>query len=256
MIPGLLTREGVERFRSEYGESSGFYASRVLAEFPSESEEGLFNRADLEAAAERWEEGAFRRLAQEAEPIVAVDVARYGDGHTVLAVRQGPRLEKLASWGKSSIGETVSKVEAHLDAAGVKRKRYATHPKAGQPGVPSRIRAMRQEKRWRDGEGDVVVDTVGVGGGVHDRLEEKKYEVSEFKGSRSPRDKSRFANARAESYWELKERLEEGAISLPRDEELFRELLALRWRPDAKGRIQLESKEDLGFEEPPRPLPG
>lgn len=245
VIPGLLTREGVERFRSEYGESSGFYASRVLAEFPSESEEGLFDRVLLEEAAARWEEGAFRREAKEAEPIVAVDVARYGDDHTVLAVRQGPRLEKLVSWGKSSISETAEKVEAHLRGAGVRAKRFTKHPKAGRPGVPSHIRRMRQRKRWRDGEGDVVVDTVGVGGGVHDRLEEKKYEVSEFKGSRSPRDKSRFANCRAESFWELRQRLEAGEIALPPDEELFRELLALRWRPDAKGRIQLESKEDL-----------
>lgn len=228
IVPGLLTREGVDRFRSEYGASSGFYRSRVEAEFPNESQEGLFSREWLEAAADRWEAREFHREAKDAEPIVAVDPARYGPDSTVLVVRRGPRLERIASWGKAGTMDSVERIRGHLESAGVERRRYDDW-----------------EERWERPHGDVVVDVVGVGGGIVDRLEEDRFAVSSFNGGKSPRDKRKFLNVRAESYWELRERLEAGEVSLPRDEALFQELLALRWSPTGRGKIQLESKDDL-----------
>ncbi|HKK27076.1 MAG TPA: hypothetical protein VKB18_03265 [Gemmatimonadota bacterium] len=71
------------------------------------------------------------------------------------------------------------------------------------------------------------------------------YETSPLNGGRSPRDGKRFLNARAEAYWELRELLEAGEIALPRDEKLFDELVAIRWKPTGQGKIQIESKDDL-----------
>ncbi len=39
--------------------------------------------------------------------------------------------------------------------------------------------------------------------------------------------------------------MEAGEIALPRDEMLFDELVATRWRPTSDGRVQIEGKDDL-----------
>lgn len=247
-IPGGPSQEFIERIAQEYGRGSGVYRARVEGEFPDTGDEGLFQRSWLEAAADRWEAGEFRKEAEDAEPIAAVDPARYGPDSTVLVLRRGPRLERIESWGRSSTTETVEKIREHLEAWGIRPKFFGPHPKRGVLGLSKAERRRRRKKKWRPGYGDVVVDTVGLGGGIHDRLEELKYETSSFIGSRSPRRvsrKRRFLNQRADAYWELREKLEAGEIALPRDEKLFDELVAIRWKPSASGKVQIESKDDL-----------
>ncbi len=85
---------------------------------------------------------------------------------------------------------------------------------------------------------------MGVGGGIVDRLREQNYRVTSYNGGRSPR-RPAFANLRAESHWHLRTLLEDGLIALPRDEALFDELAAIRWRATSNGKIQMEAKEDL-----------
>ncbi len=43
-------------------------------------------------------------------------------------------------------------------------------------------------------------------------------------------------------------------MALPHDEELFDELVAIRWRATSNGKIQIEPKEEL--KEPARPVTG
>lgn len=237
VVPGLLTREGMQRFAAEYGGHSGVYTSRVLAEFPDRSEEGLFARSWLEGAADRHEADPMERAGE--EPIVAVDPARFGADATVAAVRRGDRLERLVSWGQRDTMGTVEKLRRELSELGV------------QPENRDALKYLRRSdasdqkrERYRS-EGRVVVDTIGLGAGVADRLEEMGYDVEGFKGSRSPKDGDRFENLRAEGYWMLRDRLEAGEVALPRDEDLFTELLAIRWHPTAAGKIRLEKKDEI-----------
>jgi hypothetical protein len=91
-----------------------------------------------------------------------------------------------------------------------------------------------------------VVDSIGVGAGVLDRLHDQGYAVEEFNGGSLPTaDRKQFLNRRAASYWHLKTMLEEDRIALPHDEELFTELLAVTWHPTTDGKIQIEPKEQL-----------
>ena len=85
---------------------------------------------------------------------------------------------------------------------------------------------------------------MGVGGGIVDRLKEQDYRVHGYNGGRSPK-RPTFANLRAESHWHLRTLLEQGQIALPYDEELFDELVAIRWRATSNGKIQIEPKEEL-----------
>jgi hypothetical protein len=53
-------------------------------------------------------------------------------------------------------------------------------------------------------------------------------------------------NARAESYWHLRELFEQGLIDLdPTDEELAYQLCSIKWEVDSRGRIKVERKEDM-----------
>jgi hypothetical protein len=60
-----------------------------------------------------------------------------------------------------------------------------------------------------------IIDVPGVGGGVVDRLAELDLPVVPYNGGEAPIDKERFVNARAEDFWTLRERFEQGSTSIP-----------------------------------------
>jgi hypothetical protein len=102
----------------------------------------------------------------------------------------------------------------------------------------------------------VVIDTGGgYGGSVTMRLKDNGIEPHAYNGSNKSHAKTKdgqlhFLNKRAEVHWKFREALDpdqEGGsvIALPPDDsELFADLCALTWSPEAKG-IQIVSKEKL-----------
>jgi hypothetical protein len=91
-----------------------------------------------------------------------------------------------------------------------------------------------------------IVDVPGVGGGVVDRLAELDLPVVPYNGGEAPIDKERFVNARAEDYWTLRERFEQGEIDIdPDDDKLAAQLGSIKWGIDSRGRIKIESKDDM-----------
>ncbi len=157
--------------------------------------------------------------------LVAVDPARFGPDLTAVALRRGPVLEDLITFGgRLDLMETVGKLRELFSRVGVR---------------PT-SRARRSVEI-----GLVIVDEVGLGAGLLDRLREIGYRVRAFNGGRRPRDRKRCLNARAEAYWRLRELLEAGEVELLPNDELFDELLAIRWRPTSEGRVRIEAKEEL-----------
>ena len=184
VIPGGPSQAFIDRMRTEYGEASPVYVARVLSELPDQGEQGLFRRSWLEEAARRWTLWEGPRAGE--EPVIAVDPARYGPDETVVAVRHGDVVSELVAWRRTDLMETVERVQAVLERVGVT---------AGEE--PS-------------AQGVVVVDEVGLGAGVADRLRELGYNVHGFNGGRQAQASGRFANSRAETYWKLRELLEHG----------------------------------------------
>jgi hypothetical protein len=91
-----------------------------------------------------------------------------------------------------------------------------------------------------------TIDVPGVGGGVVDRLAELELPVVPYNGGEAPIDKERFVNARAEDYWMLRERFEQGEIDIdPDDDKLAAQLGSIKWGIDSRGRIKIESKDDM-----------
>jgi hypothetical protein len=89
------------------------------------------------------------------------------------------------------------------------------------------------------------VDVPGVVGGVVDRLAELELPVTPYNGGEAPIDKERFVNARAEDY-SLREVFENGEIDIDPDDDKFTgQLGSIKWSVDSRGRIKIESKDDM-----------
>ena len=91
----------------------------------------------------------------------------------------------------------------------------------------------------------VFVDEGGLGAGVVDRLRELRAPVHGVQfGGKAPQS-GRFANMRAEIFWELRRLFNDGLIAIPRDEELISQLLGLRYDVTSAGQVKMESKTSL-----------
>jgi len=156
-------------------------------------------------------QAAVKRSASKGEPMCfSVDVARFGGDETVIARKGGNRVTFEKIFAKRDTMQTAGEVI-----------RVVGHDHA----VP------------------IKVDSIGVGAGVCDRLREQGYHIVEFLGSASPKHNKAYRNMRAESYFKLKELLPE--LSLPDDEKLKAQMMAVRYRVLSDGLILIESKEEM-----------
>jgi len=97
----------------------------------------------------------------------------------------------------------------------------------------------------------VSVDVIGIGRGVTDRgkeMHEAGDVRAKFQGinvGEAPKDPKRFVNRRAELWWGVRERFEQGRADIdPKDEDLAGELAEIRFKRQSNGKILIESKDD------------
>ena len=168
-----------------------------------------------------WVEAARLRELEPGEPVVfGVDVGQSAE--SVVAVRCGDTLAHIEGWRKRDTMETVGRV-------------------------------IRLARTWKPRV--VVVDTVGIGQGVADRLKEQGLPIEAVNWGLPARDKERFVNQRAEWWWALRERFQEGSISIPDDDVLAGQLSSQRFAYTSKGQVKAEAKEEMarrGVDSPDR----
>ena len=231
--PGLTTAEWVTEREETWGTDNPIYRARVLGEFPDQGEDTLFNLAQIEQATQ-WVlpestgsgshagavliEGSSNRA--NAEVVLAVDVARFGSDRSVILRRRGNRVEEIRTFQKLDTMALTGWVIAAI-------KEFS----------PSRV----------------VIDEIGVGAGVVDRLKEEGHPVRGVNVARRARDDNTFANLRGEGFWRLRDLFATGGISIPTDNQLIGELAALRYSYDSRGRILMESKEAMRRRNLPSP---
>lgn len=207
--PRLITPQWVsDRFKA-WGESSAPYQVRVMGNFPQQGEDTLIPLLWIELAMERWEE------TPEDKPVqLGVDVAAYGSDKTVIAVRKGKKLSALNVYSQKNTRETAGLVAQHARENGTEK---------------------------------IAVDEIGIGRGVVDSLEEDGYYGVGVNVAERSRDSERYHNLRAELWYSFREMLDpdKEPIALPPDDELLSELASVKYKVDARGAIQIESKEDM-----------
>lgn len=203
----LTGKEWVEERKKKWGEGSPLYQSKVLGLFPDLSDDSLITPKMVREAQER-------ELPGIETGAFGGDVARMGVDKSCVYRDRGGVIRRVAEWSKANTMTTAGKFKLILDEKG--------------QSVP------------------MYIDLVGVGAGVYDRLAEQNCNVMPFDGGAKPYDDTRFVNRRAEAYWELRDAFEEGLIDLdPRDDELANELVSMKWAVDSRGRIKVESKDDM-----------
>lgn len=211
-----------ERLR-RWGKDSPLFQSKVRGRFPTITNDTLIHPHWVVLAQAR------EMRAPETMARIGVDVARYGNDHTIILLRRGGHCRVVHDIPSGPVTEVAGKViEVGLSL--------------GVGLVPPLA----------------VVDDPGVGGGVTDILSEEAYPVQAFIGSaasaqRLPNGKARFENARSESYWNLREALagpsgtgEEGWLDLdPLDDELAAQITNIKYRVNRHGQICVETKDDM-----------
>jgi len=204
----------------EFGEDSDVYRVRVLGEFPVESDFTLIPKEWVAAALER-KVSPIQRLADKKYDAAGVDVARYGENKTVFVLVRGVTVVGILQYPKQSTMKTAAQVVALC--------------KMVEPN-------------------NIKVDEIGVGAGVVDRVLEQGYNISGVEVGRQATHKDKFANLRADYYWSLRKRFEEGSISLaPLVSLLSRsdmikfveQICSIRYEHNPSGKIAIWSKEKM-----------
>ena len=222
---GRVSADWVRDRELQWGRESQVFQNRVLGEFATASEDALIPLSYIEAANDRWAEQQDEAMN---EPVTAVgvDVARFGDDKTVIARRHGNFVEQLQYYRKQDTMETTGYCMAALRDCGLG-----------------------------------VIDVVGVGAGVYDRLNElskskdAKFKLLAFNASAKAgnhlKDRTGqfgFVNLRSAAWWHMRELLDpfsESEIALPPDDMLTGDLTTPKWKLDSSGRVLLESKESF-----------
>lgn len=213
---GRISREWAEQRARQWGVDSAIYHNRVLGEFHAGDEDSVVPLAWLEAAIERWHVWRAAGSPSPGGPLwTGVDVGRGGD-ESVLAHRDG-----WAVWLEGN------------------RRRDTMSQVAQLQGI----------------DGRAIVDVVGLGAGVYDRLRELGARPLAYTGSgRAPtRDRSGkfgFTNVRSAAYWHLRELLEpafEPVLALPPDDLMISDLTTPTWTVTTgiPPKIQVEAKDKV-----------
>lgn len=216
---GRISREWAEQRKKQWGESSAIYQNRVLGEFCSSDEDGVIPLSWIEAANLRWQNWKDNTLGEVQTTHLGVDVARSGQDRTVIALRSNDVTTELRRYSKEDTMQTTGRVKGLLNGSGI---------------TP-------------------VVDVIGIGAGVVDRLRELKKPVVAFNASERSEAKDRsgelgFVNKRSAAWWNLRELLDPANgefIALPPDDMLTGDLTSPHWRVMSGGKIQIESKDDI-----------
>lgn len=212
--PLLVSQTWVDERKRRWGVTSPMYVSKVLGEFPALSKDALIEPGWILKAQLRTVE------PDPVDAIYGVDVARFGMDKTQIYLRQGNVVRHVYEGAKTATttttGVVVSLIEGHF-----------ARPPAN-------------------------VDDDGIGGAVTDMLNEQGFDVRPLHNGGSPSD-PKFGNARSEWYWTLREAFagysgtgDDGAIDIDAaDEDLAAQLGELRYKQDSRGRIWIETKDEM-----------
>jgi hypothetical protein len=203
----LVSQDFVEQIKNTYGENSNAFRVRVLGEFALRDDDSLI-AADLVDAAMSRDVA----LDPQADLIFGCDIARYGADRSVICKRRGNVVIEMRHWSGEDLMGTVGRIvhEAKMD----------------KPAV-------------------IAVDSIGLGGGVADRLRELKYNVVDVNVSESNALNQSAYRLRDELWIAAKDWLETRAVKLPKDDDLRAELIAPTYSFSSNGKIKVESKSEL-----------
>ena len=218
--PGQVSSAFLEEVISRYGKDSNPYRYRVLGEFPTSEEDSVIPLGLIEEAT--------RRDVSRAEgfiPVWGLDVARFGDARTALVKRAGNHmLEPPKFWRQKDTQQVAGLMLAEYHETAERERPHA-----------------------------IMVDVIGTGAGVVDRMREMELPVQGINVSESPAMRERFVRLRDELWWTAREWFMARDCRIPAPsgnmddpmETMIAELSQPKYTTTPGGKILIESKDEL-----------
>jgi phage terminase large subunit len=205
-----------------YGENSNAYRIRVLGEFPLADSDTIIPFELIEAARNR--DIVVRRDLRE---VWGLDVARFGDDSNALVRRNKLAvLPDIQVWGGVDLMKTAGRVKRLYDDL----------------------------EDWQKPD-EILVDVIGLGAGVVDRLRELGLPVRGVNVSETASNEEQYRNLRTELWFSVKSWLQARDRALPNcdkpcgtdcvHEQLASELAAVRFGYTSGGKQAAESKAEM-----------
>lgn len=200
----------IEEMKERYGEESNAFRVRVLGKFPLRDDDTIIP-VDLVAGAQMRDVECSPTAAE----VWGLDVARFGNDASALCKRKRNVVpSNVRTWRGLDLMQLCGAVKAEYDEAVVR-------------------------------PAEILVDSIGLGAGVCDRLREMRLPARGINVSESPAMKELYRNMRAELWYAALAWLQALDSKLPADDKLFGELTAVKYKFTSNGKIQVESKEDM-----------
>ena len=220
-------KESIKTLIRKYGYDSNVVRVRVRGLFPKQ-EDDVFIMLDLIERATRTERNELiKRIA------LGVDVARYGSDETVMYENAGYNCRMVKSYRGHGLMETVGYV------------------------IEQYNRIIKEYPQYR-GPIYVNIDDCGLGGGVTDRLNELKRGEMKKELSRMvivpvnaaekvpDQDEAKNYENMSTYLWAMiRELMIAGAMCLEDDNETVAQLSCRKYHMSSRGRITIESKDDM-----------
>ena len=208
----MVSQEWVNRMKKQYGEDSDVYRVRVLGDFPQGDDNTVIPLYLLESAINRDVKVADGKV------VWGVDIARFGKDKSALAKRKKNHLiEPVMTWQGKDL----------MQSTGIIVKEY-------------------EKTRFEDKPDMILVDSIGLGSGVVDRLREQGYPARGINVAESPSiDSDKYARLRDELWWKARDWFEQKDVVLPNQDELISDLATPTFEILSSGKIKVESKSDI-----------
>lgn len=219
-----ISADFVEDIARRYGEESNAYRIRVLGEFPRADADTIIPYELIVSAQQR------DIFVPPAIPeFWGLDVARFGDDKNALVRRNAVAvLPDIKVWGGVDLMQTAGKVKALWDE-------------------------LPPERRPRE----ILVDVIGLGAGVVDRLAEQQLPVRGINVSETASVGDRYRNLRTELWFRCREWLDARSRVLPSGsreaEDMAAQLALLRYEHTSSGKLMAEPKRAVkkrGYDSP------
>lgn len=226
--PHLTRRRWVVEMYKKWGPENPRFRSRVLGEFPQQSDTAVFNLAWVERSKREPTEIELDR-AKGSVIQFGIDVAGPGDDETACCARvNGIVLGRVAFMDRDPRGAVL---------------RWLSQIRSAFPQYPV---------------GFVVVDSVGIGYNFALHVADNGYQgkVYGFVAQQQAVDVERFENQKAEQTFRLRDMMQENYVSHLEgawDEDAAAQMSGINYRETGRGRIQIEPKEDMRSRGVPSP---
>lgn len=207
-----VSADYVQEMKSRYGEDSNAYRIRVLGDFPRSDDDTVIPMELLESAKMRDVQGSLS-----SRPIWGLDVARFGNDSSSLCKRRG------------NVVPTSARVWKNLDLMQLTGAVVAEYELCEEADRPE----------------EILVDSIGLGAGVVDRLRELGLPARGINVSESASFKGMYVNLRAELWYRALAWFEKRDVAIPNDDRLISELATVRYKFASNGKRQIESKDEI-----------